>query len=176
MDYNKSSSDILEVLNKNQEELKHARDVLKWLLIIKPDVNDILKISALGHDIERAIKSWEVKDYKLDKEFREKHALRSAEAIKSILAKNDVDIEEIKEIERLILAHEWGGDERQNLIRDADSLANFEWCDDFFGIEKIENLKSVAERMFNRLSLDNRRFIGQIRFKNKEIENIIKQL
>ena len=168
--------EILEILKKNPEELKHAKDTLKWLLIIKPDSDSNLRIAALSHDIERAIEPWKIKDYKLDKEFRAKHTQRSAEAIKEILEKNNFDEKDIKIIYSLVLNHEFGGNESKNILKDADSLANFEWCDDLFGIEKIENLKSVAEKMFSRLSEENKKYIKDINFKNKEIKEIISQL
>jgi len=164
--------EIIEILKKNPEEFKHAKDTLKWLLIIKPDADSALRIAALGHDIERAIQPWEVKDHTLDKNFRKEHSKRSAEIIKQILEKNNFVKKEIPKVLNLILNHEFNS----GILTDADSLANFEWCDDMFEKEKIENIKSVAEKMFSRLSKENMKFISKINFKHKEIKELITEL
>jgi hypothetical protein len=165
---------ILEILKQNPEEYKHAQDTLKWLLVIKPNANKVLRISALGHDIERAINPWKnITENIHSDEFRKKHANRSANILKDLLEKTDFNKEYIKRIQEIVLKHEWGGDNEQNLLRDADSLSNLEWCDDFFGIKDSEELKQVAKRMSNRISKENKKLIGSIQFKNIEINNSI---
>jgi hypothetical protein len=39
------------------EDPIHSKNTLEWLLWLKPDADEALQIAALGHDIERAIKS-----------------------------------------------------------------------------------------------------------------------
>ena len=36
------------------EDPIHSKNTLEWLLKLKPDADESLKIAALGHDIERA--------------------------------------------------------------------------------------------------------------------------
>ena len=45
------------IIKKSQvpEDPIHSKNTLEWLLKLKPDADDALKIAALGHDIERAI-------------------------------------------------------------------------------------------------------------------------
>jgi hypothetical protein len=45
------------IIKKSQvpEDPVHSKNTLEWLLKLKPDADDALKIAALGHDIERAI-------------------------------------------------------------------------------------------------------------------------
>jgi hypothetical protein len=173
---NKIEQEILEILKKNKEELEHANNTLKYLLIIKPDADIIFRISALGHDVERAINGKDEKKYDSHRDFKMAHSKRSAEIIKNLLEKNNFNKKDIERAYNLILAHEFGGNEEQNLLRDADSLSNFEWCDYMFGKLDINSLKGVAEKMFRRLSEQRRQFIGNIRFKNKEIRDIINLL
>jgi hypothetical protein len=172
--------EILELLRKNPEEFKHANDTLHWLSEINPNSDDVQKISALGHDVERAIKPWNLNghiDKKLnEKEFRMEHAKRSAEILKGILLKQGASGIEIQRMQNMVLNHEFGGDAEANLIRDADSLANFQWVDDSFGAIDIDSLNGTARRMFERMGAENRRFIKQIVFKHVEIKQTIYSL
>jgi len=166
--------EILNLLENNPEELQHAKNTLKWLLVLKPDSDFILQISALGHDIERVVNSKDKKEYPSHEEFKRTHCKRSAKIIKEILIKNKINEKDIERAERIIENHEFGGNEEADLLRDADSLSNFEWCDDMFGKFEINDLKLIAERMFNRMSPENRKFIQQIEFKHNEIGDLIK--
>jgi hypothetical protein len=162
---------IIEILSKNLEELEHAQKTLKWLLRIKPDASPELRIAALGHDIDRVVEPWKVIDYNLEKEFRMKHAKRSADFIIGFnLQYLDKD-----KLYNLILNHEFGGGEA-DWLRDADSLSNFEWYDMMFEKLKAEDSESGIVKMFERMSRENRRFIDEIKFTNKEAEEIVKSL
>lgn len=173
-------AEILTLLKPNEEEFKHAQDTLKWLLVLNPNPDEIQQICALGHDIERGINPWKNKDFNFTEEerkkFRDEHSKRSADIIKKMLEQRNFKPEEINRAENIILKHEFGGNAEENLMRDADSLANFQWCDDFYRKEKTENLKAVFKRMYERMSPENRKFIKTINFKNKEIENIQKEI
>ena len=153
---NKILTEIRSLLAKSPEELKHAKKTLKWLLLIKPDASLTFKIAALGHDIERAITPWKNNDLSLSdeekKKFREKHAKRSADIIKELLIKNKVLEDDISKVYNLILNHEWGGGKEEDMLRDADSLANFEWCDEYFEREGLENISQIIKRMYLRMA------------------------
>ena len=45
---------ILSVISGSEveEDLRHAENTLEWLLKIKPDADQALQISALGHDFD----------------------------------------------------------------------------------------------------------------------------
>jgi len=167
---------ILELLKNNSEEDKHAKDTLKWLLILDKNADQIQQICALGHDIERGITPWKTKDFNFTEEekkkFRDEHSKRSANIITAILKKENFNSEDIQRAENIILKHEFGGNEQENLMRDSDSLANFEWCDDAYGVENIENLKKTFGGMYKRMSPERRKFIKTITFKNKEIKEL----
>ena len=69
-------------------ELKHSELVLKWVLKLNPDADESLKISALSHDIDRAITKItekDLKDYSKINEFKKEHAIRSANFISDFL-------------------------------------------------------------------------------------------
>ena len=43
------------------EDSIHSKNTLQWLLRLKPNADEGLRIAALGHDIERAIEERKVK-------------------------------------------------------------------------------------------------------------------
>jgi len=43
--------------SKVPEDPRHAENTLAWLLKTKPDADEALQISALGHDIDRAVEA-----------------------------------------------------------------------------------------------------------------------
>jgi hypothetical protein len=66
---------IEEIIKKSpvSEDPIHSKNTLEWLLKLKPDADEALKIAALGHDIERAIEERKVRreDYKNYDEFKD---------------------------------------------------------------------------------------------------------
>lgn len=110
------------------EDPVHSRNTLVWLLKLKPDADDALQIAALGHDIERALTERKVQrtDFSNYDEFKAAHARNSAEILRKIMLEFGVQDHIIEEVYRLVCSHEVGGDQRADLIRDADSISFFE--------------------------------------------------
>ena len=69
------------------EDPIHSKNTLEWLLKLKPNADEALKIAALGHDIERAIEEQKVrrKDYVSYDEFKKAHALNSTKILEEIM-------------------------------------------------------------------------------------------
>ncbi|MFH0869699.1 MAG: DUF4202 family protein [archaeon] len=168
--------EILDLLKKSPEESKHAKDTLGWLLKINPNPDFIIRVSALGHDIERAMCSKDDKAYISHREFKTAHSKRSAEILKDILLKHKTKTADIQRMQDIILHHEFGGNKEANLIKDADSLANFQWCDDMFGKLETHQLKETMIRMFERMEEENKRFSKKIRFKHAEVKGWLKDI
>ncbi len=80
---------IEDIIKKSSvpEDYPHSKNTLKWLLKLKPNADEALKIAALGHDIERAIEERKIKrsDYKTYEKFKDAHALNSAKIIAEIM-------------------------------------------------------------------------------------------
>ncbi|MDD5040066.1 MAG: DUF4202 family protein [Patescibacteria group bacterium] len=111
-------------------ELRHAQLVLKLVLKLKPDADEALQIAALAHDMERAytgITEKDLKDYSKIDEFKKEHALRSVRYITELLTKHQYPQEAIDKVSYLVSNHEVGGDAEANILKDADSLAFFEY-------------------------------------------------
>jgi hypothetical protein len=111
------------------EDPTHSRNTLKWLLRLAPRADAALRIAALGHDIERAVEERKVRraDFAEYDAFKAAHARNSAAMLREILSECGVGDEALtREVERLVCAHEVGGDPRSDLLKDADSLSYFD--------------------------------------------------
>jgi hypothetical protein len=109
------------------EDRFHAENTREWLLKLNPDADEALRIAALGHDIDRAMESLRVRktNFSTFDEFKAAHARNSAVILGNILHECGVDPELRDDVCRLVARHETGGDERSDLIKDADSLSFF---------------------------------------------------
>ncbi len=111
------------------EDPEHSRNTLKWLLELDPRADAALRIAALGHDIDRAVEARKVQRADFDNydAFKAAHARNGAGILLEILADSGIEDEALmREVERLVCAHEVGGDPRSDLLKDADSLSYFD--------------------------------------------------
>ena len=113
------------------QNTKHLERTVYWLKQLKPAADEAMLIAAMSHDIERAFRQEDMEKLKkaagtLDKEFLNRHQERGSKIMAEFLEKCGADKELIAKVERLITHHEKGGDEEQNLLKDADSISFFE--------------------------------------------------
>ncbi len=113
--------------SKVPEDVRHAENTLDWLLKLKPDADEALQIAALGHDIERALKVREVKraDYSDYEIFKAAHARMSAKILRGIMKDCGALPDIASEVYLLVYRHETGGDPREDLIKNVDSISYF---------------------------------------------------
>jgi hypothetical protein len=160
-------------------ELKHSELVLKWVLKLKPDADEALKIAALSHDIDRAISKItekDLKDFSKIDDFKREHSIRSAKFICDILKKHEYPQSIIDKVKHLVENHEFGGDEESNLLMDADSLAYFDYnIPSYLKRNGKERTKEKVRFMYKRLSAKARKLFSQIKFKDKEIAELVKE-
>jgi len=121
---------ILQLIAKSNlpEDLPHAKNILKWLLRLKPEADESLRLAALAHDIDRAGEHTKVKrsDFIDYSSFKVAHAQHSAEILQLILEECKVEKSVVEESCRLVLLHEVGGDDRSDLLMYADSISFFD--------------------------------------------------
>ena len=110
------------------EDPVHSKNTLDWLLKLKPDADEALQIAALGHDIERAIDQRKVRreDFEHYDQFKAAHAHNSAEILKEVMLDCGADETLMEQTYDLVRRHEVGGDDRSDLLMDADSISYFE--------------------------------------------------
>lgn len=162
-------------------ELKHSELVLKWVLNLKPDADEALKIAALSHDIDRAITKItekDLKDFSKIAEFKKEHSIRSAKFICDILKKHNCSQNIVDKVKRLVENHEFGGDEESNILMDADCLAYFDYKEHIPSYLKRngrERTKEKIKLMYKRLSANAKKLFNQIKFKDQEIAQLVKE-
>ncbi len=109
------------------EDPRHADNTVEWLLRLDPGADAALRLAALAHDIERAtpdrLQRHQFDDYDA---FKAAHARRGARLLSEILATCGVEAATAAEACRLVERHEFGGDPRADLLREADSLSYFD--------------------------------------------------
>lgn len=111
--------------------IKHLERTAYWIKQLRPDADEALLIAAMSHDIERAFRQANMEELRkdtgvLDKEFLRRHQEGSAQIMVVFLEKCRANKDLVAKVKKLITHHEEGGDDEQNLLKDADSISFFE--------------------------------------------------
>ena len=110
------------------EDLTHAESTQKWVLLLKPEADEILRLAALSHDIERSRPNrLRREDFSNIDDYKNEHAIAGAEIASNLAQSVGYSAEEIARLRKLVASHEKGGtDPDIQLLTDADSLSFFE--------------------------------------------------
>ncbi len=160
-------------------ELIHSKLVFKWVLKLKPDADEALKIAAVAHDIDRAITGItekDLKDYSKIDAFKQEHAIRSAKFICKILRKHKYEKKIIDKVKHLVENHERGCDKESKILCDADSIAFFEYNIPFY-VKRYgkEQAKKKIQFMFKKLSPASKKVVRTMRFRSKVSTKLFKE-
>ncbi len=126
---------------------QHLRRTADWVKTLRPDADEALVIAALCHDIERSAKHNKSESEKMlrnitGEEYLRNHQERSGNIMHNFLVHEGANSDFADRVEHLISKHEVGGDDDQNLLKDADSVSFFENNIDHF----FENIVQVIGR------------------------------
>jgi hypothetical protein len=148
----------------NETSLKHLVRTVYWLLQLNPNADEATQVAALSHDIERAFRVEKQNERLKQKGFKneehlEEHQNRGAEIMADFLTKEGASSDFIAKVKHLISKHEVGGDNEQNLIKDADSLSFFEnnvkrFVEVLTKDTSKEAVKEKLDWMYDRITLD----------------------
>jgi len=134
----------------------------------------------LSHDIDRAITKItekDLKDFSKIDEFKKEHAERSAKFISEILEKFNYSDLVIKKVKLLVTKHEVGGDKESDILRDADSIAYFEYnIPSYLKRNGQERTKSRIKFMFERMSSKAKKIVKSLNNVNPEVRIMIDEL
>ncbi len=163
-----------------EEEPIHSKLTLKWVLKLKPNADKALQIAALAHDIDRAVtgitETHHLKDHGKLGEFKKEHAERSAKIISDLLEKIGYEKEFVEKVKGLVLNHEVGGDEETNALKDADSIAYFDYnIGHYFRRNGKEKTQIKIRFMHDRMSEKAKKLLEKIKFKDKEVEKLFRE-
>ncbi len=166
------------IIKKSQvpEDPIHSKNTLEWLLKLKPDADDALKIAALGHDIERAIAERKVRreDYKDYDEFKEAHASNSAKILAEIMKECNISKKLADDIFFLVCHHETGGTRRVDILRDADSISFFHVNLPYYFLRNgIEETKRRCLWGYGKLPKNMQEVVVKFNYNDKELESLV---
>jgi len=174
-DINYFKKRIEEIIKKSlvPEDSLHSKNTLKWLLKLKPDADEALKIAALGHDIERAIEERKVKrdDYKNYDQFKDAHALNSAKIMVEIMKDCKINQELIEDVYYLVRHHETGGDSRANVLKNADPISFFDVnLPYYFERNSLEDTKKRCQWGYGKLPTNLKKIVNEFKYNDKKLK------
>jgi hypothetical protein len=155
--------------------IKHFLRTVYWLKELEPKADEALLIAAVAHDVERAFRKTdqleriEKKGYTAVEVLRP-HEERGAEVIADFLKKQNASSQLIEKVKMLVSRHEEGGNNEQNLIKDADSISFFENQTKHFLTVLVkqdgkEKIKEKFDWMYNRIASEKAKQITQPLYK-----------
>ncbi len=169
---------VAEYVDKSfGEKSMHFERTVYWLQKLVPQADLALQISAYAHDIQRAFAQKEAlkkiesseNGFK-DEEFLKNHQEEGGKLMYKFLKKHSQTDDLANRVQYLISKHEVGGDEDQNMLKDADSISYFECNADHFvtkyaPILGTEKVKSKFDWMFERITSDQAKQIAEPMYK-----------
>lgn len=159
------------------EDPNHSKNTLLWLLRLKPDADEALKLAALGHDIDRALKERKVQraDFEDFDLFKAAHAKNSAKILRELMINCGVHKEQVEEVCRLICLHEVGGDPRSDLLKDADGISYFDVnLPLYFERNGWDETKRRTVWGYRRLSERMKRKAAGLSYENEELNRLLR--
>jgi hypothetical protein len=117
-------------VRERSPQASHLERTLAWAIELEPDSSEEVRIAALSHDMERAFPDgspkWEADRGWQDPLYDTAHTERSARFVGDFLRDHGVPERTVREVVRLILAHESGGWPDADIVQAADSLSFLE--------------------------------------------------
>jgi hypothetical protein len=125
---------VIEVVRRwvreRSPQADHLERTLAWAIELEPDASEEVQIAALSHDMERAFPDgsprWEADRGWQDPLYDTAHTERSARFVGDFLRDHGVPERTVREVIRLVLAHESGGWPAADIVQAADSLSFLE--------------------------------------------------
>ncbi|HYS97961.1 MAG TPA: DUF4202 domain-containing protein [Candidatus Dormibacteraeota bacterium] len=117
-------------VRERSPQARHLEQTLAWTLELEPSASEEVQIAALSHDMERAFPEsspkWEADRGWNDPLYDMAHTERSARFVGDFLRDAGLAEHKVREVVRLILAHETGGWHDADVVQAADSLSFLE--------------------------------------------------
>ena len=160
------------------EDPFHSINTLEWILKLKPDADDALQIAALGHDIERAFDDKRIHsaDYDSFDEYKQAHALNSAQILTGLMEGYGVKQEIVDDVAHLVAHHEIGGDEREEILKNADTISFFHVCLPlYFDRKGPGTTRKRCVWGYRKLPDDLRKMVTDFDFMDEELKNLVRE-
>ncbi len=147
----------------------HLLKALEWLDRVAPDSSESVRLATLTHDMERAFPGPDQPVIKTlsDPEYERAHSVRSARIVGTWLREQGANDGLVGEVERLIVAHEFGGWPDADLVQAADSLSFLETNIELFlgfvrsGRHPAHEVRKKFNQMFGRIQIPRLKLLAQ---------------
>jgi hypothetical protein len=169
---------IFAIITRSEilEDPIHSIDTLEWLLEIEPHADMALRIAAVGHDIDSSIGGLRIyrTDFVSYELYRQAHMRRSSAIVKALMEIRGFDVDLVEDVFSLVRNHEYGGSEREDLLKDADSLSYFRSNLPFF-FEKFgyDKTRARCKWEYARLSPRARAMFSTIRHEGERLNGLM---
>ncbi len=168
--------EILDLLKQSRSSTDpdHAVSTKKWLLEIYPEADEIFQVSALGHDIERAINNTQdphISTAEEYDEFKKGHAIMSAEMLVDMLRKHGYSDDDLLRVYAIVANHEFGGNKEADILMDADSISYFDTnIERYLQKHGMSTTKKKIRFMYDRCSKRAQEYIKNMKLPNPELD------
>lgn len=164
--YPKVEKYVIDIFTQNGDErgIPHLLKTVECIKLLRPEADEALLIAGIAHDIERGFRGKQTSEKIKKQGFKGEdhlkfHQEEGARITSEFLKKIEANEGMIERVSMLISKHEVGGNEDQNLLKDADSMSFFETNVEHFVTEKVKEygIEKVTEKldwMFERISSD----------------------
>jgi hypothetical protein len=147
----------------------HLLKALEWLDRVAPDSPEAIRLATLTHDMERAFPGPDQPIVKTlsDPDYERLHSDRSARIVGAWLRERRADEALVAEVERLIVAHEFGGWPEADLVQAVDSLSFLETNIDLFlgfvrsGKHPAQEVRKKFNQMFSRIQIPRLKMLAE---------------
>lgn len=163
-----------------KSDLRHSKSTRTWVLKLKPDADYALQIAALAHDIDRGFGLNYTKEKDKFKDYigyKREHCHESAKIIQKLLLKYNLSQNFIKKVCRLVLNHEFGGNQEDEILKDADSISFFEGnLPTYLRNYGLTSAKNKIEFMYQRMSEKAQIIVKTFNYKNPKLNLIFQNM
>lgn len=173
--YNQVENFVKDTFDKAGDDhgFKHLLRTAFWVKKLRPSADEALLVAAVSHDIERGFRNHDqyspikndAKGFKSEAHLAH-HQGEGARIIGEYLEKIGASREFVDRVKMLVEKHEVGGNDDQNLLKDADSISFFENNVDHFLKSKVletgkDKVKVKFDWMFERITSDKAKQIAK---------------
>jgi len=160
-------------VTQNYSNADHLLKTEEWLVRLKPDASEALRLAALTHDMERAFPGPDSPESDpavdgVDHIYTRAHSERSARVVEAFLREQKADKALIAAVVELVRVHEYGGWPEADLLQAADSLSFLEVniglfllrLNSFSSRRAGEQVRAKFTWMYERIQLDEARTLA----------------
>lgn len=151
--------------SSNDIDLSHAKNTLYWLNVLCPNADELLRLAAFAHDVERAMPDrLKKKDFPSYETYKRAHAKRSGQIVSNILRDIGYTSKQTKKVAYLIESAEFSSNDGQvQCICDADSISFFDNnILSYLNKHGVTSTKEKMNFMYMRASPVAQQYIGKL--------------